>query len=111
LTDVLAVSVLALACGLGTYLWRGLGVALSGRINPAGGFFVWVGCVAYSMVAGLVVRIILMPAGSLGHTLLEHRLAACAAALAAYFLARRNLLFGILVGLVLFVGLSHVPAA
>jgi branched-subunit amino acid transport protein len=109
-TDVLALSALAVACGLGTYLWRGLGVALSGRINPAEGFFVWVGCVAYAMVAGLVARIILMPAGNLGHSLLEHRLAACVAALAVYFLTRKNLLFGIVVGLALFIGLSHATA-
>jgi branched-subunit amino acid transport protein len=105
--DLLALSALAVACGLGTYLWRGLGVAFSGRIDPDGGIFVWVGCVAYAMVAGLVARIILMPAGSLGQTLLEHRLAACAAALVAYLLTRRNLLLGIIVGLAMLVTLSR----
>ena len=86
---------LVLGSALGTYLWRGLGVALSGRITVNSEVFNWVACVAYAMVAGLISRIVFMPTGLLAQTLLADRLAACAIALAAYYVARRNLLVGV----------------
>ncbi|MBI3936465.1 MAG: AzlD domain-containing protein [Betaproteobacteria bacterium] len=75
---------LVLASSAGTYLWRGLGVALSGRIRVESELFDWITCVAYAMVAGLITRIIVMPTGMLAASLLPDRLAACALALAAY---------------------------
>lgn len=89
---------LVLACAFGTYVWRGVGVLLSGRIRVDSELFKWVACVAYAMVAGLISRIVLMPGGMLGHTLLAERLAACALALGAYYLSRRNLLVAVGVG-------------
>ena len=99
------------ACGLGTYLWRGLGVALSGRIEVDSELFQWTACVAYAMVAGLIMRIILMPTGLLAATPLEDRLLACAAALAAYYAARRNLFAGVVTGAAALVALSYARAA
>ena len=87
--------VLVAACAAGTYLWRGFGVLLSGRIRVDSEIFSWIACVAYAMVAGLVSRIVTMPTGMLGDTALIERLIACAIALAAYYLSRRNLLIGV----------------
>ena len=101
ITDLSAavhLALLVLACGLATYVWRGLGVLLSGRFSANGEFFTWAGCVAYAMIAGLTVRILLMPTGTLAETPLWARLLGCAVALSAYFLCRRNLLVGIAVG-------------
>lgn len=67
---------------LGTYLWRFLGVAFSGRIDTESGFFRWMSCVAYAMLAGLVVRIILLPVGLLEQVSLEVRILAVALATA-----------------------------
>jgi branched-subunit amino acid transport protein len=97
-------ALLVIACGLATYLWRGLGVLLSGRIAANGEFFNWAACVAYAMIAGLTARILLMPSGSLAEAPLWARLLACAAALAGYFLLRRNLLLGIVAGFLALVG-------
>jgi branched-subunit amino acid transport protein len=102
--SALHLALLILACGLATYLWRGLGVLLSGRISANGEFFTWAGCVAYAMIAGLTVRILLLPTGSLADTPLWTRLLGCAVALAAYFLWRRNLLIGIAAGFVTLTG-------
>ena len=74
-----------------TYLWRGVGVLLSGHIASDSDIFKWISCVAYAMVAGLTMRIIVMPTGVLSATLLSHRLAACAIALIAFYATRRNL--------------------
>ena len=97
-------ALLVIACGLATYLWRGLGVLLSGRVAANGEFFNWAACVAYAMIAGLTTRILLMPTGSLAETPLWARLVGCAIALAAYFLLGRNLLLGIAVGFLALVG-------
>jgi branched-subunit amino acid transport protein len=98
---------LVLVCGAGTYLWRGLGVALSGGIRPDTPLFSWIGCVAYAMISGLIVRMVLMPSGALSETVLVDRLIACAMAFAAFFLSRRNLFIGVSAGTVALIVLSY----
>lgn len=89
---------LVLGCSAATYLWRGLGVLLSGRVRADSQLFLWIACVAYAMIAGLVTRIVMLPTGALAATLLADRLLACAVALAAYYVFRRNLFAGISAG-------------
>jgi branched-subunit amino acid transport protein len=50
------------------------------------------------MVAGLISRIVIVPGGMLAQTALAERLVACALAVAAYYLSRRNLLVGVATG-------------
>jgi branched-subunit amino acid transport protein len=99
---------LVLACAAGTYVWRGLGVLLSGRIEVDSELFNWVACVAYAMVAGLIVRIIVMPGGMLAQSLLADRLLACALALAAFYACRRNLFVGVCAGVVTLIAVNYV---
>lgn len=99
---------LALACAVGTYLWRGVGVLLSGKTEPDSELFHWATCVAYAMVAGLIVRIIVMPTGMLDATPLIDRLAACVLAVAAYYASRRNIFVGVFAGVILIVVASHL---
>ena len=88
---------LVLACGAGTYFWRGLGVAVSTKLSTDSEFFAWVGCVAFAMLAGLVSRIVLIPSGPLENTALWQRLAATAISLVVYFVVtRKSLLAGVL---------------
>ena len=91
---------LMILCAAGTYVWRGLGVLLSGRISTSSEVFTWITCVAYAMVAGLIMRTIVLPTGLLATTSLTHRLLACALGLAAYYLSRRNLFVAVSVGAV-----------
>ena len=101
MADVLAADgawIVILVGAAATYLWRALGVALSGRIDPEGLLFRWVGCVAYAVLAGLIARMILLPVGSLAGTPLLSLMAAAAAALTVFYLARRNLLLGVVTG-------------
>jgi len=87
-----------LAAALATYLWRGLGVLLSGRLDPGGRLFEWIACVAYALLAALMARMIVYPTGPLAETALLDRLLAPACGIAAYFLSRRNVLVGSAVG-------------
>ena len=100
--------VLLVLCAVGTYVWRGLGVLLSGRISPEGDVFTWATCVAYAMMAGLIMRIIIMPTGLLATSLLAHRLLACGIGLAAYYLARRNLFAAVGIGAVAMTVLNYL---
>ncbi|HSK39638.1 MAG TPA: AzlD domain-containing protein [Arenibaculum sp.] len=81
-----------------TYLWRALGVALAGRIDPGGPVFEWVGCVAYALLAGLIARMIVLPVGPLQETDLVNRLLSAGLALAIFFLARRSIVLGVVTG-------------
>lgn len=99
---------LVLACGAATYLWRALGVALSGRLRPESEVFAWITCVAYAMLAGLVARIVILPVGTLAASTLEDRLFACGLALAVFFFSRRNLFMGVGAGFLAFVALTYL---
>jgi branched-subunit amino acid transport protein len=101
---------LLIACSAGTYLWRGLGVLLSGHIHADSDIFNWITCVAYAMVAGLVMRIVVLPSGLLASSLLAHRLLACGLGLAAYYLFRRNLFVGVGVGAAALAALNYLRA-
>lgn len=81
-----------------TYGWRGVGVALSGRIDPNGAAIRWVGCVAYALLAGLIARMIVLPQGPLQDTALTDRLAAAAIALVIFLLTRRSMVAGVFGG-------------
>lgn len=90
-------TLLSIACGAGTYLWRGLGVAVSARIKPDSELFAWIGCVAFAMLSGLISRVVLLPSGALEHTSLWQRLAATGCALAVYFFfTKKNLFAGVI---------------
>ena len=97
---------LVIGCAAGTFALRSLGVVLSGRVAVDSELFNWVTCVAYAMVAGLIVRIIVLPTGLLAQSLLTHRLLACALALLAYYAFRRNLFLGVGAGVIAMIVLN-----
>ena len=78
-----------------TYVWRALGVALSGRIDPEGAVFQWVACIAYALLAALVARMIVLPTGPLAQTPMIDRVGAAVLAFAVFFAGRRNMLLGV----------------
>ncbi|MDP6475129.1 MAG: AzlD domain-containing protein [Alphaproteobacteria bacterium] len=93
-----------------SFLWRAVGVAVSGRIDPDSDVFLWVQCVAYAMLAGLVSRMLFLPSGALAESELWIRLAAVGIGLAICFALRRNLLVGVLAGVAAFLVLQYVQA-
>lgn len=100
-----------LAGAAASYLWRGLGVAISGRINPAGEVFKWVSCVAYALIAGLISRVLVFPVGGLAATPAVDRFVALAVAMGLFFAFRRNLMIGTAAGVAAFAALALVRAA
>jgi len=81
-----------------TYAWRGLGVLLSGRINADSPGMRWFAAVAYAMLAGLIIRLIVLPGGPMAHVPLIERGVATGVTVIVYFLARRNITLGVAAG-------------
>jgi hypothetical protein len=86
---------LLLAGVLATEVWRGLGLAVGSRLEVAGAPFQWVRAVATALVSGLVMRMVLFPAGALVEVPLWMRLAAFAGGVSLYLLLRRNVAAGV----------------
>lgn len=79
--------------------WRWAGALLGRNIDPASEVFTWVRAVSTAVVAGLVTRMLVFPAGALTAVSLDVRMAAFGAGVAAYVVCQRNLGLGILAGL------------
>jgi branched-subunit amino acid transport protein len=94
----LMLTAIIIGCGVGSFIWRGIGVWVADRVDVRGEWFRWVSCVAFAMIAGLVCRVVLLPVGELAHSGLWRRLAGIAIALVAYRVARRSMLVGVIAG-------------
>jgi branched-subunit amino acid transport protein len=85
--------------------WRWLGLVLGRRIDAASELFLWVRAVATALVAGLVVKLIVFPAGALAAVPTWMRALALAVAITAFLLTRRSLALGVASGAFVLVGL------
>lgn len=95
---------LALAV-LATFIWRFAGVLVAGRIQPDSAVFDWVSAVAYAMVSGLMVRIVLFPTGSIAETPLEDRALGLIVAVAVWYWRKKSLFPGLCAGVGTFAAL------
>jgi hypothetical protein len=81
-----------------TQPWRWLGVFLSKDMRPDSELLKWVRAVSSALIAGLVARMIVFPAGALVFVPLWLRIGAFAFGIAVLLLTRRNMGVGILAG-------------
>jgi hypothetical protein len=79
---------------------------VSGRLDPNGPVFEWIGCVAYALLAGLTVRMIVLPIGPLQATDLGCRLVATGAAILAHRLTGNSIPAGVAAGVGVLAGLT-----
>tara|TARA_Y100001970_G_scaffold187325_1_gene227894 strand:- start:7394 stop:7723 length:330 start_codon:yes stop_codon:yes gene_type:complete len=91
-----------------SFAWRFAGVAFSARLNPKDPLFLWVQSIAYAMLAALVMRMIVFPAGPLEETQLWHRIAASTLAIAIFYSFRRKLLLAVISGTGIFILLQII---
>ena len=82
-----------LVTSFATYLSRFLGVVSSEKINETSKIFRWFNCVAYSILAALIARMIIFPAGVLLEANLLLRLMVVAICLIIYILSKKNLVY------------------
>ena len=82
-----------LVTSFATYLSRFLGVSSSEKIDETSKIFRWFNCIAYSILAALIARIIIFPAGVLQEADLLLRLFVVAISLIIYILSKKNLVY------------------
>lgn len=93
-TPILVIGLSAAA----SYASRGLGVFLSGSLDPNGSVVEWITCVTYALMAGMVVRMLALPIGALVHTPDWVRLSSVVVGLLVFFLTRKNVGAGVFSG-------------
>jgi len=79
-------------------VWRWATVLLTAKLNDHSPVFIWVRHVATCLVAGVVAQLLLLPSGALAHVPIGVRFGGLVFAVAAWRLARRNILIGWLAG-------------
>ena len=82
-----------LVTSLATYLSRFLGVVSSERMDIKSKIFRWFNCIAYAILAALIVRMIIFPAGVLSETSVYIRIIVLASMILLYFFTKKNLVY------------------
>lgn len=87
-------------------VWRVLGVFLSQGLDERAEIIVWVRAVATTLLAGVVAKLLISPAGALVAVPLAGRFGALLVGFAAFFALRRSVLGGILAGEAVLIGVA-----
>ena len=82
-----------LVTSFATYLSRFLGVVSSEKIKEASKIFKWFNCIAYSVLAALIARMVVFPAGELAESGILIRLFVVVASVVMFLFTKRNLVY------------------
>jgi len=82
-----------LVTSFATYLSRFLGVVSSEKIDATSKIFRWFNCIAYSILAALIARIVIFPAGVLEEADLWIRLIVIIISIIIFIISKRNLVY------------------
>ena len=85
--------VVILVTSFATYLSRFLGVISSEKIKETSKIFKWFNCIAYSVLAALIARMVVFPAGELAESGILIRLFVVAASVVMFLFTKRNLVY------------------
>ena len=82
-----------LVTSFATYLSRFLGVVSSEKIKETSKIFKWFNCIAYSVLAALIARIVIFPAGVLEEADLWLRLIVIIISIIIFIISKKNLVY------------------
>ena len=85
--------VVILVTSFATYLSRFLGVVSSEKIKETSKIFKWFNCIAYSVLAALIARMVIFPAGELAESGILIRLFVVAASVVMFLSTKKNLVY------------------
>ena len=85
--------VIIFVTSLATYLSRFLGVVSAERIKETSKIFRWFNCLAYSTLAALISRVLILPNGALVETEFFVRIVVIIIAILIYYLTKKNLVY------------------
>ena len=82
-----------LVTSFATYLSRFLGVVSSEKIKETSKIFKWFNCIAYSVLAALIARMVIFPAGELAESSIFIRLFVVTLCVLIFLLTKKNLVY------------------
>jgi len=82
-----------LVTSFATYLSRFLGVVSSEKIKETSKIFKWFNCVAYSILAALIARMVVFPAGELAESSIFIRLFVVTLCVLMFLFTKKNLVY------------------
>ena len=85
--------VVILVTSFATYLSRFLGVISSEKIKETSKIFKWFNCIAYSVLAALIARMVVFPAGELAESGILIRLFVVVVSVVMFLFTKRNLVY------------------
>jgi len=93
-----------LAGWLATDMWRWIGVLAGNRLRDDSELLIWVKAVATALVAGVIGKLIMFPAGALAEAPLLLRVVAATTGWLAFMAARQKVVVGVLVAEAVLIG-------
>jgi len=85
--------VVILVTSFATYLSRFLGVISSEKIKETSKIFKWFNCIAYSVLAALIARMVVFPAGELAESGILIRLFVVTLSVLMFLFTKKNLVY------------------
>ena len=82
-----------LVTSFATYLSRFLGVVSSEKMDIKSKIFRWFNCIAYAILAALIARMVIFPAGVLAESPILIRFAVLAGAIMLFLVTKKNLVY------------------
>ena len=82
-----------LVTSFATYLSRFLGVVSSEKIKETTKIFKWFNCIAYSVLAALIARMVVFPAGELAESSIFIRLFVVTLCVLMFLFTKKNLVY------------------
>jgi len=95
-----------LVTSLATYLSRFLGVVSSEKIDQSSKIFKWFNCIAYSILASLIARMVIFPSGVMQDSYLWLRLLVFLICIFIYLSSRKNLVYPTIISAILLSSLN-----
>ena len=99
--------VVILVTSFATYLSRFLGVISSEKIKETSKIFKWFNCIAYSVLAALIARMVIFPAGELAESGILIRLFVVAASVVMFLFTKKNLVYPTILSAILLALLNN----
>ena len=96
-----------LVTSFATYLSRFLGVVSSEKIDAKSKIFRWFNCIAYSILAALIARIVIFPAGVLEEADLWIRLIVIIISIIIFIISKKNLVYPTILSAILLTLLNN----
>ena len=96
-----------LVTSLATYLSRFLGVISSEKMDIKSKIFRWFNCIAYAILAALIARMIIFPAGVLSESTVFIRIIVLGGMILLYFLTKKNLVYPTILSFILLTLLNN----